>query len=54
MDQLEKVAADNKSPSTTPNAIASTVGMTNSTAISFRVIAETRVDLPLTPEITCR
>jgi hypothetical protein len=52
-DQPEKVAAENKSPRTRPNAIASAVGMTNSTAISFRVIAETRFDLPLTPETTC-
>ena len=50
--QLGKVAAERTNASTRPNAIAIAVGMTNSTAISFRVIAEARFDLPLTPETT--
>jgi hypothetical protein len=45
--QLGKVPAEIISPSTKPTATANIVGMINSTAISFRVIAQTRFDLPL-------
>jgi hypothetical protein len=45
--QPDKVLAEIISPSTRPTATANIVGMTNSMAISFRVIAQTRFDLPL-------
>ena len=48
--QPEKRLVESTSPSTRPTATANAVGMTNSTAISFRVIAEARFDLPLAPE----
>jgi hypothetical protein len=45
--QPDKVLAEIISPSTRPTATANIVGMINSTATSFRVIAQTRFDLPL-------
>ena len=45
--QPDRVPAEIISPSTRPTATANIVGMTNSTAISFRVIAQSRFDIPL-------
>jgi hypothetical protein len=44
--QPDRVPAEIISPSTRPTATANIVGITNSTAISFRVIAQSRFDLP--------
>jgi len=44
--QPEKALAETTSPSTRATAIANTVGMTNSTAISFRVIAKLTLTHP--------
>jgi len=48
ISQPDKMPTENTSPTRRPTARANAVGMTNSTAISFRVIAEASFDLPLT------